>query len=115
MAKEPINLKDQAQELLEMAIQTGVDQSFLFITTFDRYQTQVKIAADLKKVVNEQSALVTKEYVKGRGNIYVHPAITEYNKTAQAANHTAQTLLKIITTLGEHSIADNIESEDDEL
>ena len=115
MAKEPINLNEKAKELVELAMQANVEQNFFFVTTFKRYQVQIKTLAELEKVINEQSTLVTKEYVKGRGNVYTHPAITEYNKTSQAANHTVQTLLKIITTLSEHSIADSIETEDDEL
>ena len=43
--------------------------------------------------------MVTKEYVKGRGNVYTHPAIGEYNRTSTAANQTVQTLMKVITTL----------------
>ena len=39
---------------------------------------------------------VTKEYVKNRKNIVINPAVTEYNKTASAANQTVQTLLKIV-------------------
>ena len=41
------------------------------------------------------------EYVKGRGNVYTHPAITEYNRTSTAANQTVQTLMKIIATMRE--------------
>ena len=39
---------------------------------------------------------MTKEYVKGRANIYVNPAVTEYNKTTDSANRTVTTLMKII-------------------
>jgi predicted transcriptional regulator len=60
---------------------------------------QINILNDLERAIKEQGTLVTKEYVKGRQNIYTHPAITEYNKTANGANQTVQTLMKIITTL----------------
>ena len=113
--KETINLNDKARELVELAMQAGVEQNFFFVTTFNRYKVQINTLAKLEQVLASEDVLVTKEYVKGRGNIYTHPAITEYNKTSQAANNTVQTLLKIITTLAEHSISDNIESEDDEL
>lgn len=113
MAQKTINLKKTADELVNLALQANVEQNFFFVTTFDRYNTQLETLAKLKAVIKNEDALVTKEYVKGRGNVYTHPAITEYNKTAQAANHTVQTLLKIITTLSEHSIADSIESEDE--
>ena len=60
---------------------------------------QINILNDLERAIKEQGTLVTKEYVKGRENIYTHPAITEYNKTSNGANQTVQTLMKIITTL----------------
>ena len=113
MAKETINLNEKARELVELAMQAGVEQNFFFVTTFNRYKTQINILTELEKVIQKEATLVTKEYVKGRQNIYTHPAITEYNKTSQAANNTVQTLLKIITTLAEHSISDNIEVDDE--
>lgn len=97
MAKKDLN--QQAKEILAIAEKHGVEQNFFFITTFKRYQVQINILNDLEKTINTESTLVTKEYVKGRENIYTHPAITEYNKTSTAANQTVQTLVKIITTL----------------
>ena len=68
----------------------------------------------LEEEIGESGVLVTKQYVKGRENVYTHPAVTDYNRTATSANQTVQTLLKIITTLSEHSIGDSI-PDDDEL
>lgn len=94
-----MNLKKQAKEVLRIAQEHGVEQNFFFITTFERYQVQLNILDDLKKQIKEDGALVTKEYVKGRENVYTHPAITEYNKTCTAANQTVATLIKIIKSL----------------
>jgi hypothetical protein len=94
-----MDLNQQAQEILKIAEKHGVEQNFFFITTFKRYQVQINILNDLEKSIKQDGTLVTKEYVKGRGNIYAHPAITEYNKTANGANQTVVTLMKIITTL----------------
>lgn len=99
MANKKLTLNEQAQEILAIAEKHGVEQNFFFITTFKRYQVQINILNDLEKQIKEQGSLVTKEYVKGRENIYTHPAIGEYNKTATAANQTVTTLVKIITTL----------------
>jgi predicted transcriptional regulator len=107
MAKD---LTQQAQEILKIAEKHGVEQNFFFITTFKRYQVQINILNDLERTIKEQGTLVTKEYVKGRQNIYTHPAITEYNKTSTAANQTVQTLVKIITTLRQSD-----DKEEDEL
>ena len=94
-----LDLNAQAQEILRIAAQHGVEQNFFFITTFKRYQTQIKILTDLEKTIKTEGSLVTKEYVKGRKNVYTHPAIGEYNKTSTAANQTVQTLMKIVTTM----------------
>ena len=99
----PKDLNQQAQEILKIAEKHGVEQNFFFITTFKRYQVQINILNDLEKTIKQDGTLVTKEYVKGRQNIYTHPAITEYNKTANGANQTVQTLMKIITTLRDES------------
>lgn len=105
-----MDLNQQAQEILKIAEKHGVEQNFFFITTFKRYQVQINILNDLEKTIKTESALVTKEYVKGRKNIYAHPAINEYNKTSTAANQTVQTLVKIITTLRQSD-----DKEEDEL
>lgn len=93
------SLNEQAKEILRLAEQHGVEQNFFFITTFKRYQVQLNILADLEKVIDEQGTLVTKEYVKGRANVYSHPAIADYNRTTDSTNRTVSTLMKIITTL----------------
>ena len=43
--------------------------------------------------------MIAKEYVKGRENLYTHPAIKEYNSTTNAANRTVSTLIDIIAKL----------------
>lgn len=95
------NLNQQAKEILEQAEKRGVSSNFFFVTTFKRYQVQMKILNDLEKAINEFGATVTKEYVKGRQNLVANPAITEYNKTATAANGTVGTLINIIKTLSD--------------
>lgn len=107
------NLNDKVEEILQMAENSGVEQNFFFVTTFKRYQVQMNILNDLEKKMKEDGTMVTKEYVKGRGNLYVNPAITEYNKTTVAANGTVQTLLKIVTTLSDKGLTGTADAEDD--
>ena len=99
MAKDKMTLQEQVNTILEQAQERGVSNNFFFVTTFKRYQVQMKILSDLEKAINEYGATVTKEYVKGRQNLVANPAITEYNKTATAANGTVSTLINIIKTL----------------
>lgn len=105
-------LQQQADEILQQAEKRGVSSNFFFVTTFKRYQVQMKILSDLERAINEYGATVTKEYVKGRQNLVANPAIVEYNKTATAANGTVSTLINIIKSLegeeGGNSIADTM-------
>ena len=106
-----INLEKQAAEVLRIAQEHGVEQNFLFLTTFQRYQVQLTILNNLQEKIEQDGALVTKEYVKGRENVYTHPAIGEYNKTSTAANQTVATLIKIIKSLRNGEEADGGEDE----
>lgn len=93
---EKKSLDEQAQEILKIAEEAGVQTNFFFVTTFKRYRVQLGNLSELEKAIKETGTLVTKEYVKGRANIYVNPAVTEYNKTTDSANRTVTTLMKII-------------------
>lgn len=99
MAKAKLSLQDQAKEVLKQAEERGVSSNFFFVTTFKRYQVQMATLAQLEQAIEEHGPTVEKEYVKGRVNIVVNPAITEYNKTSTAANGTVSTLINIIKTL----------------
>lgn len=94
--------------LLEEAEKKGLTDNYNFMTTFDRYCKQVDLITKLSKVIEEDGELVTKEYVKGRENVYIHPAIKELNNTSNSANNTVSTLLKILA-------ATPVKAEKDEL
>lgn len=94
-----LTLQQQADQILEKAKARGVQSNFFFITTFKRYQVQMQIMAELEKQIKELGPVVTKEYVKGRQNVCTNPAISEYNKTATAANNTVSTLIKITESI----------------
>lgn len=94
MAK--MSLNEQAQEIIKIAEESGVQSNFFFITTFKRYQVQLNMLTELEKKMKDDGMLVTKEYVKGRKNLYSNPALKEYNATTDSANRTVATLMKII-------------------
>ena len=79
-----------------MTWKNHVQENFFFITTFKRYQVQIQMLNDLEKSLKENGTLITKEYVKGRKNLYDNPAINAYNRTADSANRTVTTIMKII-------------------
>ena len=90
------NLNEQAQEIMRIAEESGVQGNFFFITTFKRYQVQLNMLNELEKTMKQDGMLVTKEYVKGRKNVYSSPAVKDYNTTTDSANRTVSTLMKII-------------------
>ena len=59
----------------------------------------MKIMTDLEKKINDDGPIVTKEYATGRTDTITNPAISEYNKTATAANNTVATMIKIIESI----------------
>ena len=58
------------------------------------------LAELLKKAIEEEGMLVSKEYVKGRKNLYTNPAVSDYNRTTDSANKTVATLMRIIKSFG---------------
>lgn len=106
-----LSLQEQAEEIIKIAEKYGVEQNFLFLTTFKRYQVQINILTELEQRIKDDGSLVTKEYVKGRGNLYTHPAISEYNKTATSANQTVATLIKIFKSMRSENEDDESEDE----
>lgn len=110
MAK--MSLNQQAQEIIRIAEESGVQSNFFFLTTFKRYQVQLNILSELEKAMKDDGMLVSKEYVKGRKNLYSNPAVAEYNKTTDSANKTVATLMRIIKNF---NVNEESETEDDPL
>ena len=88
-------------KLLRMAKSYGVDKNALFVEAADQYDTQMRVIRSIKAALDAEENLTTsKEYVKGRENIYANPLVKELPKHADAANRTLQTMLTIIKELG---------------
>lgn len=94
------NFKEKADKIKEMAEANGLEDNFFFVTTFERYLVQINILDNLKKGIEDEGTTVSKEYVKGRKNLYTNPAINAFNRTTDSANKTVTTLLKIINGAG---------------
>lgn len=107
-----MNLQDKAEHIMQIAEQYGVEKNFLFITTFQRYSVQLKVLTELEKAIKDNGATVTKEYVKGRKNLYTNPAIKEYNNAVNSANKTVSTLMSIIKTNSDKYNDDTGEEDD---
>ena len=110
MAKK-IDLEKQAQEIIELAEKYNVENNYLFVTTFERYSTQLKVLERLKKEIESKDTepTVKKEYVKNRGNVYVNPLYPEYNRAVDSANKTVATLIRIIKTFSAEAKAEDVD------
>lgn len=106
-----MSLKQQSDQILKMAEESGLTSNYFFVTTFERYQVQLEILESLKQSINDEGLTVTKEYVKGRKNLYTHPAVNDFNRTTDSANKTVATLLRIIKSFE----AENTKEESDPL
>ncbi len=104
-----MTLSEQAKEIIRIAEESGVQSNFFFLTTFKRYQVQLTMLDELEKAIKEDGTTVTKEYVKGRKNVYSNPALKDYNTTTDSANRTVATLMKIIKN---YNVSDTTEEED---
>ena len=103
-----------ADELIRLAKEGGIEQSYFFTTTFERYKMQLAILNRLQNEIDESELTATKEY-KNRTETVINPLITEYNKTSIAANQTESVLLRIIKTFAEGSIMQSRDPEEEDI
>lgn len=87
--------------VMVMAKEYGVDKNPLFIQTLKNYATIQSTIESINNVIESDSLTTIKEYVKGRENIYLHPAVKELTKQIDAANKTLDKMLDIIEKLGQ--------------
>ena len=106
--KKPKSLQEQAEEIKKLAEESGVQTNFFFITTFDRYLSQLAILEELKASIEDNKSLVKQTYVKGRSNVVLNPAIRAYNSTTDSANKTVTCLMRIISGFKDDG-ADNVD------
>lgn len=99
-------LEEKARDILTLAEERGVESNYFFVTTFERYQVQLTILEELEKAIKEEGMLVSKEYVKGRKNLYTNPAVSDFNRTTDSANKTVSTLMRIIKSFGVEETTD---------
>ena len=106
-ARTRTKLIKQANEIIKIAESTGLQSNYFFTTTFQRYQVQLEILLELTEKMEDEGMLVTKEYVKGSKNLYVSPAVSAFNRTADSANKTVMALIKIIKEFNVDGMTDN--------
>lgn len=102
-------LKKQADEIMRLAEQSGVQANFFFVTTFNRYLTQLEILDNLADSLKDEGLTVKKEYIKGKKNLYSNPALSSYIKATDSANKTVATLMRILKSFGADAKAEEID------
>lgn len=109
--RQIVSLKERAQKILKKAREKGDEQALLFETIFQQYLETLDHRQRLRDAIVKDGATVTKEYVKGRENIYVHPALAAYAQQGKLLLNTAQTLMTLIR----EKIADSDDQDDFDL
>ena len=107
--KKQKTLQEQAEEIKKLAEESGVQTNFFFITTFDRYLSQLAILEELKASIEDNKSLVKQTYVKGRTNVVLNPAIRAYNSTTDSANKTVTCLMRIINGFKNENGSDDVD------
>ena len=85
MAKNKDNVKDLAKGILAEAQERGFGEDASFLTSYHLLEVQIEMLESLEKSFKEEGSTITKEYVKGRENVYIHPAVDKYTKTSDSA------------------------------
>lgn len=101
-------VKGTYEDLMELAKQYGVDHNAMFIACAKQYATQQKVIDNIREAIEEEESLMTtKEYVKGRVNVYANPLVRELPKHSDSANKTMSVMLDIVIKLGREKAVDS--------
>ena len=111
MKKDKKSIKETAKDILKEATDRGLNDDASFMTSYHLLEVQIEMLDELEKSFKEDGATTTKEYVKGRENIYIHPAVDKYTKTSDSAFNKILKLREMINK----EVNDNDEFDDDEL
>lgn len=101
MANRKENGKSSLEGLRKLAQDYGVSDNAMVCEAFSQYAFQLDVIKGIQKELNESGSLMTsKEYVKGRENVYANPLIKELPKHCDSANKTAQVIMDLIENFG---------------
>lgn len=99
------------EKLKELAEKVGCADNPLFVTALDQYIVQLQVINLMREELSKGDLAVSKEYVKGRENLYAHPLIKELPKHADSATKSATFLWNMIRDFG--ALKNNGDSFDD--
>lgn len=87
-------------DLMKLAKRFSVEDNEMFISCAKQYEMQTNLIDKMKRAIEDDEMLVTKEYVKGRENVMANPLIKELPKHYDSANKTLGIMLNIIEAMG---------------
>lgn len=109
MAKEKMNpLVEQIKQ--KIADRYGIETDIFCDNDLEIYTQQIEMLKGLKQALLEDGYVVEKTYAGGKANKYSHPAIADYNKTADSSHKTVNAIRKFIKEYGS-----DIDEDDDDL
>lgn len=106
MAKKEKNVKELAKGILLEATEKGLNNDASFMTSYHLLEVQIEMLDALEKTFKEDGTTTTKEYVKGRENIYIHPAVDKYTKTSDSAFNKILKLKEMLNQVSGTNIVD---------
>lgn len=80
-----MKIEEKAKGILTDAEKCGIADNSFFKTLYHLLMVQITMLGELEKSFKEDGATITKEYVKGRENVYCHPAVDKYVKVSDSA------------------------------
>ena len=88
----------------------GIETDVFCDNDLDIYCQQMEMLQGLKKALQEDGYVVEKTYSGGKKNKYSHPAIADYNRTADSSHKTVNAIRKFLNEYGV-----NMEEDGDDL
>ena len=88
------------RKLLKLGKEYQVEKDEDFKAAAMTYAVEAELIAKMRTQLAEDGMTVTKEYVKGRENVCVHPLVQEIPKHVDCANRTLGIIGKIIVERG---------------
>lgn len=83
-------------EFLKKAETLPLEDKYTFYVVYENFLTHVRLLKQLDKSLKEEGSIISKEYVKNRPCLVVHPAISQFNNTSKSLGTTIATLYKIL-------------------
>ena len=80
------------EAIISLAREREVENDALFLQCLKNFEVVELAIGKIYEVINSDEVLISKEYVKGRENVYLHPAVKELSKLLDSANKTIDKL-----------------------